>query len=222
MEKSLKFNKGQKSIYDTLTRYEIRFNNLILDEFYLKINKELIDLGHLTIFHKYGIMDLSLQHYFMSNVISQIRDYKDKNLIGIDATYDKEITLKVNLKKILQLQKIEFTIYNNSMVQNMSYPEIYFQYDDDNNYSINDVFNEPIKRIGYMFGLPKQEDYIFTYCDKKINQNEYNIIVSGETPYYKFFQIKTDDIYGPFKYYNGIQYNDISLIEMYDIEIKKI
>ena len=225
MEKSIKFNKGQKSIYDTLVRYEIIFNNLILDEFYMKINKELVDIGHLTIHHKYGVIDLSLQYYFISNVISQIRDYKDKNLIGIDAIYDKEITIKVNLKKILQIEKIELTIFNNSMVQNMNNPEIYFQYDE-NNYNKNDVFNPEIKRMGYMFGLSKQDDYIFTYREKKINQDDYNIIVAGETPYYKFFKIITYDIFQLFqlKYYNikDLRYREITLLDLYDIEIKKI
>ena len=100
-------------------------------------------------------------------------------------------------------------------------------YEAEKNQAKNKYRNNPeIKRMGYMFGLSKQDDYIFTYREKKINQDDYNIIVAGETPYYKFFKIITYDIFQLFqlKYYNikDLRYREITLLDLYDIEIKKI
>jgi hypothetical protein len=187
MEKSIKFKRYEYSDFDTITNYEVDLNFKILDEFYIHVNRDILDIGEIKIEYLYEKVAFPLQYYLINNAIDQISSYKDKNSMSIDVNYDTEVVLKINLKKIYPIKSIKIGIYNRSYVNNSKNAEIYIKYYD-NNYTKQDIDYSRIEIIGYMFGISKQKENIFYLKDKIINPDNYGITEIYESKFHFLFK----------------------------------
>lgn len=225
MEKSIKFKRYEYSDFDTITNYEVDLNFKILDEFYIQVNRDILDIGEIKIEYLYEKLAFPIQYYLINNAIDQISFYKDKNSITTDVNYDNEIVLKINLKKIYPIKTVKIGIYNRSYVNNSKNPEIYIKYND-NNYTKQDIDYSPIEIIGYIFGISKQKDNIFYLKDKIINPDNYGIIEISETKSTIFYKLVIDNENDfnmhDLKYLFNNNKHFIHYINLYDIEVKKI
>jgi hypothetical protein len=210
MEKSHIFARGI-SKYDSFNNYVLYFLNLITDEFYIKVNRDVLDIGRIKIyFRDHETIQLSTQHYLIKDALDQMLFRKFKPIRNIDMNNDKDVILKINLKNVYQIMSIEVDIYNDSVYDNISDIKVLFEYND-HKYSRDDICKTLPKLIGYIFREKNHDE-----DQKHIDLDNNNFVTLGELDNHNYYLLKvesSDEV---------LNNRLLSSIEMYDVIVKKI